>query len=97
MTTLLESALVNDLGFTLMVDDSIRLDAFLFGESQSRVVVSIDPAMVDEFEDLMLETKTPMVYLGEVTGGKISVDEEDFGNIKEYKHIYNTAIENKLA
>lgn len=97
MTTLLESALVNDLGFTLMVDDSIRLDAFLFGESQSRVVVSIDPAMVDEFEDLMLETKMPMVYLGEVTGGKISVDEENFGNIKEYKHIYNTAIENKMA
>lgn len=96
MTTLLECALVNDLGFSLMVDDSIRLDAFLFGESQSRVVVSIDPATVDEFEDLMLETKTPMVYLGEVTGGKILVDEEDFGDIEEYKHIYNTAIEDKV-
>lgn len=96
MTTLLESAMVNDLGFTLMVDDSIRLDAFLFGESQSRVVVSIDPATVDEFEDLMLETKTPVVYLGEVTDGKIRVDEEDFGNISEYKHIYDTAIENKV-
>lgn len=96
MTTLLESAMVNDLGFTLMVDDSIRLDAFLFGESQSRVVVSIDPATVDEFEDLMLETKTPVVYLGEVTDGRIRVDEEDFGNISEYKHIYDTAIENKV-
>ncbi|MCM1531098.1 MAG: phosphoribosylformylglycinamidine synthase subunit PurL [Bacteroides sp.] len=96
MTTLLESAMVNELGFTLMVDDSIRLDAFLFGESQSRVVVSIDPATVDEFEDLMLETKTPMVYLGEVTDGNILVDEVNFGNVKDYKHIYNTAIENKV-
>ena len=96
MISLLESAMVNDLGFNIMVDDSFRLDSYLFGESQSRVIVSIDPAVDAEFEDLMIETKIPMVYLGEVTEGYIRVDDQDFGHIKDYKHIYNTAIENKV-
>lgn len=96
MITLMESAMVNNLGFNIMIDDSFRLDSYLFGESQSRVVVSIDPAVDAEFEDLMLETKTPMVYLGQVTDGEIVVDDYKFGNIKEYKQIYDTAIESKV-
>lgn len=96
MVALLESAMVNDLGFSIMIDDSFRLDSYLFGESQSRVIVSIDPGVDAEFEELMIETKTPMVYLGEVTSGKILVDDYDFGHIRDYKQSYDTAIESKV-
>ncbi len=83
---LLESAKEGNLGFDIMVDDTFRLDSYLFGESQSRVVVSVDEAVDVEFKDLMMETGTPMVCLGEVTGGKILVDDYDFGKIEDYKH-----------
>ena len=82
---LIESAKLNNLGFDIMVDDSFRLDSYLFGESQGRVVVTIDAAVDTEFKDLMMETKTPMVCLGEVTGGEILVDDCDFGKIEDYK------------
>ena len=39
--TLLESSMVNNLGFEISSDSSVRKDAFLFGEAQSRVVVSV--------------------------------------------------------
>src|SRR3546814_10676115 len=42
--TLLESAMPNDFGFAIDTDSEIRKDAFLFGESQGRVVVSVKPA-----------------------------------------------------
>ncbi len=38
---LLEKGLKYGLGFTIQTDSEIRTDAFLFGESQSRVVVSV--------------------------------------------------------
>lgn len=82
---LIESAKVNNLGFDIMVDDSFRLDSYLFGESQGRVIVTIDAAVDTEFKDLMMETKTPMVCLGEVTDGEILVDDCDFGTIEDYK------------
>lgn len=96
MIALLESAMVNDLGFDIMVDDSFRLDSYLFGESQSRVVVSINPGVDADFEELMIQTKTPMVYLGTVTSGEIRVDDHDFGHISQYKELYDTAIERKV-
>jgi phosphoribosylformylglycinamidine (FGAM) synthase-like enzyme len=41
--TLVESAMPNGLGFEIETDDAIRKDAFLFGEAQGRVVVSVSP------------------------------------------------------
>lgn len=95
MIALLESAMVGNLGFDIMVDDSFRLDSYLFGEGQGRVIVTIDSAVDTEFKDLMMETRTPMVCLGEVTKGRILVDDYDFGKIEEYKQLYTTAIESK--
>ena len=39
--TLLESSMHNNLGFSIQTNDQIRKDAFLFGESPSRVIVSV--------------------------------------------------------
>src|SRR3546814_18486378 len=41
--TLLESAMPNNFGFAIETDSEIRKDAFLFGEGQGRVVVSVKP------------------------------------------------------
>ncbi|MGC4057472.1 MAG: AIR synthase-related protein [Chitinophagaceae bacterium] len=49
-TTLLESGMKNNLGFEISTDANLRKDAFLFGEAQSRVVVSVNPTIQAVFE-----------------------------------------------
>ena len=93
---LLESSMHNDLGFSINTLDNIRKDAFLFGESPSRIVVSIEPKNKDAFEKFMLSTNTAFNHLGNVTSGDIIIDNESFGNSEEYKNIYDTSISEKM-
>ena len=93
---LLESSMYNDLGFSINTLDNIRKDAFLFGESPSRIVVSIEPKNKDSFEKFMLSTNTTFNHLGNVTSGDIIIDNESFGNLEEYKNIYDTSISEKM-
>ena len=93
---LLESSMYNDLGFSINTLDNIRKDAFLFGESPSRIVVSIELKNKDAFEKFMLSTNTAFNHLGNVTSGDIIIDNESFGNSEEYKNIYDTSISEKM-
>lgn len=90
--TLLESAMVNNLGFEIETDHSIRRDAYLFGEGQSRVVVSTSADRVFEIENMCKKHQIPVNVLGTVTQGSIIIDRERYGGIAEYKHIYENAI-----
>jgi phosphoribosylformylglycinamidine synthase len=94
--TLIESSLTNNLGFDVVANDSnIRKDAYWFGEGQSRVVVSVEPANVDLFKKVI--GTHPYAELGFVTNGPVQVDGMDWGDIAFWKHKYDTAIENLLA
>ena len=93
---LLESSMYNDLGFSINTSNNIRKDAFLFGESPSRIVVSIEPKNKDSFEKFMQSTNTKFYHLGNVTSGDILIDNESFGYLEEYKNIYDTSISEKM-
>ena len=95
--TLLESSFTNDLGFEIVTSSEVREDAFLFGESPSRVIVSVTETGEDTFLDLLKDLNTPFVLLGHVTKGRISIDSSDFGDICEYKKIYNESLARKLS
>jgi phosphoribosylformylglycinamidine synthase II len=90
--TLLESSMVNGLGFDISSDETVRKDAFLFGESQSRVIVSVKKADEDKFIDLMLSTQAEFEYLGDVKGNELIVDGESFGKVSEAKKIFDNAL-----
>jgi phosphoribosylformylglycinamidine synthase II len=94
--TLIESSFFNNVGFDVVANDSnIRKDAYWFGESQSRVVVSVDPAKVELFKKAM--GGHPYEELGFVTNGPVQVDGMDWGNMYFWKEKYDKAIENLLA
>ena len=95
--TLLESSFTNDLGFEIVTSSEVREDAFLFGESPSRVIVSVTETGEDAFLDVLKDLHTPFVLLGHVTKGRISIDSSDFGDICEYKKIYNESLARKLS
>ncbi|MBQ4475207.1 MAG: phosphoribosylformylglycinamidine synthase II, partial [Bacteroidales bacterium] len=90
--TLLESAMPNNLGFDITTASEFRTDAFLFGESQGRVVVSMDEDQEDDFVDFMMKEKIPFSLLGHVTKGELRIDDESFGFIKDAKELYDNAI-----
>lgn len=94
--TLLESSMPNQLGFDITTDSEIREDAFLFGEGQGRVVVSVCPSREDDFVDFMMKEKVPFITLGHVTKGELRIDDVSYGFIKDYTLLYNQAIEQIL-
>ena len=85
---LLESAMVRSFGFDVTVDDEIRKDAFLFGETPSRIVVSVAMAREADFIDFMMETDMPFMTLGHVTSEEIRIDDNSYGFISDYRKKY---------
>ncbi|MDC0202030.1 phosphoribosylformylglycinamidine synthase subunit PurL, partial [Flavobacteriales bacterium] len=94
--TLLESSMVNNLGFDITTCAEIREDAFLFGESPSRVIVSVREVKEDRFLDILKKSDLHFALLGHVSKGEIRIDDISFGDVSEYKEIYNTALAEKL-
>ena len=92
--SLLESAMPKDLGFDITTPAEVRTDAFLFGESQGRAIVSVSMENEPEFIDLMLENKFPFYTLGHVTKGELRIDDKSFGFITDEKQKYDNAIGN---
>jgi phosphoribosylformylglycinamidine synthase len=95
--TLCESGFHHGLGFEINTDKSIRKDAYLFGEAQSRVVVSIEPSHQTQFEQKMASTGVHFSLLGSVTNENIGIDGENWGSMEDWKHLYDTAIEKLLG
>ena len=95
--TLLESSMVNNLGFDITTCSEVREDAFLFGESPSRVIVSVREVKEDRFLDLLENSSLPFSLLGHVSKGEIRIDDNSFGEVSEYKSIYRNSLAKKLA
>jgi phosphoribosylformylglycinamidine synthase len=89
---LAEMGMTNELGFDIVTDAEIREDAFLYGEGAGRVIVTVTEDFEDEFIEFMMNSKTQFTLLGHVTKGKMVVDDEHYGFIKEAKDIYENAL-----
>lgn len=93
---LLESGLSKNFGFAIQTDSSIRKDAFLFGESQSRALVSISAEQKTTFESKLTQLNQKFSCIGETTDGKIKVDNEDWGDLATFAQIHQNAFSNLL-
>lgn len=93
--TLCEKGFNRNLGFTIKTFDSVRKDAFLFGEGQSRVIVSVNANKEEAFRKLLKDV--PATEIGTVTAETIHIDDENWGSITKWKELYETAIEKHLA
>jgi phosphoribosylformylglycinamidine (FGAM) synthase-like enzyme len=94
--TLAEMSFPRELGFDIETDSEIRTDAFLFGEGQGRVVVSVSEDKEDEFIEYMVSSTTNFTLIGHVTKGKLQIDGEHFGFINEIKNMYDNALASHL-
>jgi phosphoribosylformylglycinamidine synthase subunit PurL len=93
---LLESSMVNNFGFDITTDRTIRQDAFLFGEAQSRVVVSVDEKNSVQTEIELKKQGVSYTKLGVVKANAMFIDKVNYGLIEEYKKAFDTSIEKYL-
>jgi len=91
-TTLLESAMAGGLGFQVSTDQNFRIDAYLFGESASRVVISVDEKNRHALEIYLATEKIYHTKLGMVTDGLLFVNDENWGHIDLWKEKYDNAL-----
>lgn len=89
---LFECGMINNLGFDITTDSDIREDAFLFGEGQGRIVITVKPDLMDDFLDFLEESNTACTLLGHVTKGEMRIDDVPYGTICESKTIYENAL-----
>lgn len=94
---LLESALVRSYGFDIQLPESFRSDAFLFGEAQSRVVVSVAPEQEDSFLKEAVRSGLPFLKLGQVTEGQILINGKSYGSIEDFRSLHEDSLENILS
>jgi phosphoribosylformylglycinamidine synthase len=92
--TLAESGFNRNLGFAVNQQiNSIRKDAYWFGEAQGRVVVTVNPENIEAFESSL---DIPFEKLGKVTQGEIKIDNQSWGTINEWKNKYDDVIGNYM-
>ncbi|MEZ5043545.1 MAG: phosphoribosylformylglycinamidine synthase subunit PurL [Saprospiraceae bacterium] len=89
---LVESAMVNGLGFDIETDNNFRKDAYLFGESQSRIIVCVKEEKENELVNLLNARNVSFSRLGEVNSGELLIDGEFFGPIEEWKHVFDNQL-----
>ncbi len=94
---LLESGFVNGFGFDIdNPEKKIRKDAFLFGESQGRVVISCSKKDFESIAQIFKNYNVPFNKIGQITDSEILVSKHSYGFISDYKNIYQKSIESYL-
>lgn len=95
--SLLESAMPKGLGFDIEGSpNGIRDDAYLFGESQNRIVISVPKNATDELTNRLEASGLVGKWIGTVTDGSLMVGELSFGKVGDYTTPYETTLANRL-
>jgi len=90
---LVESGFVNNLGFEVQQNNKqVRKDAYWFGESQSRVVISVSPINQQTIESALHAAKQPFEQLGIVKGKEVVIDSENWGMLSGWRKTYDEKI-----
>ena len=91
--SIVEMAMNSNLGCEINFKSDIRKDAFLFGESQGRVVVTVSNDQLKLFNSEIKASNIDYFFLGEVSKeANIKIDSINFGMVKDYRKISNNVI-----
>jgi phosphoribosylformylglycinamidine synthase len=91
--SLVEMAMASNFGFEIVTGKTIRQDAFLFGESQGRVVVTVKNDQLESFKNEIDSSGIPYVSIGRITTvANIVIDNISFGSVDSLKEISENVI-----
>ncbi|SYZ73004.1 Phosphoribosylformylglycinamidine synthase 2 [Candidatus Zixiibacteriota bacterium] len=76
------------MGAEIYITDDIRTDALLFGETQSRVVVSTSKDDGEKLVDLCIKHKIPVAAIGRVVGERLTINDDIDLSLKDLASSY---------
>jgi len=71
---LAESCIKGEKGARIKIEDKMRSDALLFGESQSRIIVSINPKNLSLLQEIADKYQVPLLVLGSVEEKNLNIN-----------------------
>ncbi|PKK83401.1 MAG: phosphoribosylformylglycinamidine synthase subunit PurL [candidate division Zixibacteria bacterium HGW-Zixibacteria-1] len=87
----------NMIGASVRVEDDMRHDCILFGESQSRVVVSVQNGSAAKLVDLCIMNNVSIQAIGIVGGGHLSINDLVNVSLKKLEDAYYDSLPKLLA
>ena len=84
------------LGVRIELHEMMRADALLFGESQSRIIVSVKGKNLNRLREIAEKEGAPMQVIGEVGGARFVVQPMIRLPVEELKAIWGSALERRL-
>ena len=90
---LAESCITGNIGFTASFTHSGRWDAALFGESESRIIVSLPEHHLTQLQRLCSDEGVPSVPLGTVGGTQLTLGSDLELDLEMIKDSWNGALE----
>lgn len=95
--SLAESAMHSKLGFSIKTDTTLRKDAYLFGEGQGRILVSVSNSKLNAFENVIAESNVPAKLLGKVTETGFVIDSESIISTDSAIDLFENTLPNYMA
>lgn len=80
---LAESCIAGNIGATVELESNMRKDSLLFGESQSRIIVTIDKDSLENLEKIALKNNVELTKIGVVGGSDFTVSLNGREEIRE--------------
>lgn len=84
------------IGARIELPVDIRKDALLFGESQSRIVVTVSEKHLQEFKSMAENCKAPVTVIGRVGGERLSINNLIDLPVQEMEKAWSEAIPKRL-
>jgi len=80
-------------GAKIKLDDKIRTDVLLFGESQSRIIVTVKPEHWSDLEKIAQKHRIPFSVMGKVEGHNLNIEGMIDLPVSKLAEVYEHAIE----
>jgi phosphoribosylformylglycinamidine synthase len=84
------------LGARIELREMMRADALLFGESQSRIVVSVKEEDLERLKQIAAQEGAPVQAIGEVGGSRLSIQQLVQLPVEELRSIWAHGLERRL-
>ena len=97
LVALAESCIAGNIGLRLTAPAPDRWDSALFGEGQSRIVVSIDRSELTHFDEICSEEGVPWLELGTIGGDALTADWLDDQPVSQLKDTWGNGLERALT
>ena len=85
------------MGVKIKLNEMMRMDALLFGESQSRIIVSVEEKNLKLLKDIADKEGAPTQVIGEVGGNRFAIQPMIGLAVDELKAIWSGTLEKHLT